>query len=209
MNSFSKILNKNEIDHSWALFIDRDGVINQRWVNDYVKSWDGFIFIDKVLAGIADLSAKFGPMVIVTNQRGIGRGLMTEEDLAGIHEKMMTEIIANGGRIDQIYHSPDSPEDDTRGWRKPKIGMAVQAQKDFPQIDFRKSIMIGDSISDMEFGRNAGMFTVFVTEEEEIEVGGVCGASPSFEEQIRYENSLIDLRVKSFWEFSQLINPEK
>ena len=205
MNSFKKMLATGEIDHSWALFIDRDGVINQRRMNDYVKSWDQFIFNDQVLTGLKDFSKIFGPMVMVTNQRGIGRGIMTEEELSVIHQKMMAEIEESGGRIDQIYHCPDLVENDHRGWRKPKIGMAIQAQRDFPMIDVKKSIMIGDAISDMEFGRNAGMFTVFVTEEEEIETGAVCGASPSFMEQIKYENSLIDLRVSSLWEFSQMV----
>ena len=205
MPNIKDIITQGEINHSWALFIDRDGVINQRRINDYVKSWDQFNFIDQVLESLKVFSSLFGPMVIVTNQRGIGRGLMTEEDLADIHQRMLKEIHQAGGRVDKIYHCPDLAENDHRGWRKPKIGMALQAKEDFPQIDFNKSIMIGDSISDMEFGRNAGMYTVYVTEEAEIEVGDVCGASPSFQEVIRYENSLIDLRVKSMGEFCTLL----
>ncbi|MCB0846865.1 MAG: HAD family hydrolase [Bacteroidetes bacterium] len=205
MKNIKDIITQGEINHSWALFIDRDGVINQRRIKDYVKTWEQFIFIDQVLESLDVLSSLFGRMVIVTNQRGIGRGLMSEADLEEIHQRMLEEIHQTGGRIDQIYHCPDLEENDHRGWRKPKIGMALQAKQDFPDIDFKKSIMIGDAISDMEFGRNAGMYTVYVTQDEEIEVGHVCGASPSFQEAIRYENSLIDLRVKSMGEFCELL----
>jgi HAD superfamily hydrolase (TIGR01662 family) len=79
---------------------------------------------------------------------------------------MMAEIEAAGGRIDSIYAATVLVDDDPEGIRKPKIGMAQQAQRDFPDIDFAKSIIVGDSLTDMQFGRNAGMFTILVSDRE-------------------------------------------
>jgi histidinol-phosphate phosphatase family protein len=145
----------------WSLFLDRDGVINRRLVDDYVKSPDEFEFLPGVLEAIALFAQKFRHIFIITNQQGIGKGLMTENDLAEIHQKMQEEIEAAGGRIDAIYYCPslasvNSPR------RKPAPGMALQAKKDFPDVDFSKSVMAGDSVSDMEFARNAGMHALFI-----------------------------------------------
>ncbi len=151
----------NSIDQSWSLFIDRDGVINYEKQDDYILNWNEFRFYEETTKAIANLSQKFGKIFIVSNQRGVGRGKMTEESLTEIHEKMTSEITAAGGRIDKIYYctAPDSihPE------RKPNPGMAFKAQQEFPEVDFNRSIMIGNKPSDMKFGRNAGMFTVYVT----------------------------------------------
>ncbi|MFK7920511.1 MAG: D-glycero-alpha-D-manno-heptose-1,7-bisphosphate 7-phosphatase [Bacteroidia bacterium] len=159
-------LSLKDIDRSWTLFIDRDGVINQKRDNDYVKRWEEFIFIAGSLAALNHFRQLFGRMLIVTNQRGIDRGLMTEEDLSIIHQKMLAEIANQGAQIDQVYYCPHHPENDHRAWRKPQIGMALQAKKDFPEIDFQRSIMIGDAWSDMEFGRNAGMHTIWISSQE-------------------------------------------
>ena len=106
------------------------------------------------------LSAKFSRIIIVTNQKGVGKGLMTRETLDTIHYEMQREVEIVGGRIDKIYACTDL--DDNSPMRKPNHGMALQAHKDFPDIDFSKSIMVGNKLSDMRFGRAAGMFTVFV-----------------------------------------------
>jgi HAD superfamily hydrolase (TIGR01662 family) len=86
---------------------------------------------------------------------------MTSEDLALIHDEMLKEVRKYGGRIHAIYSATDLVENDTRQMRKPGAGMAKQAKKDFPEIDFSKTIIVGDSVSDMQFGRNLGMVTVF------------------------------------------------
>lgn len=143
-----------------ALFLDRDGVINQHRPNDYVKSPDEFVFTDGTLEALRLLSPLFDHIVIVTNQRGVGKGIMSREALDEIHVMMLEEIIRQGGRIDKIYvctATSDSCKD-----RKPNTGMALQAKQDFPDIDFTRSIMAGDSISDMLFARNAGMKGVFI-----------------------------------------------
>jgi D-glycero-alpha-D-manno-heptose 1-phosphate guanylyltransferase len=156
-----------KVDKSWTLFLDRDGVINERIVDGYVKNVEEFIFNEGVVETIKKLSAVVGRIVVVTNQQGIGKGLMTTDDLNKVHDFMLSEIERAGGRIDNIYFAPGlaSP---TNELRKPNIGMAIQAKKDFPEINFSKSVMIGDSPSDMAFGKNAGMKTIFVGKENDL-----------------------------------------
>ncbi|HEV3411708.1 MAG TPA: HAD-IIIA family hydrolase [Puia sp.] len=148
------------IDRHWTLFLDRDGVINQEKENSYVFHYGEFQFYDQVKEALRIFAAIFGRIVIVTNQRGVGKGLMTAEELEIIHEKMLEEIALAGGRIDRIYYSDSL--DDNHPHRKPNPGMAFAARTDFPEIDFSRSLMVGNNLSDMEFGRNAGMYTVFL-----------------------------------------------
>lgn len=154
------MLDLSLINKSWTLFLDRDGVINHEKHQDYVYNYDEFIFYDGVLEAMKIFADTFGVIVITTNQRGIGKGLMTETDLHAIHAAMIRDIEAAGGRIDKIYFCTSL--DNSHPNRKPQPGMALEAQKDFPQIDMDHSLMVGNNISDMEFGRNAGMHTVFV-----------------------------------------------
>jgi histidinol-phosphate phosphatase family protein len=149
------------IDATWSLFLDRDGVINKRIVDDYVKNWNEFEFLDGVVDAVKKFSTVFGKIVVVTNQQGIGKRIMRPEDLELIHKNMVYELTYFGGKIDRAYHSPFLASEN-HPTRKPGIGMALQAQKDFPEIDFAKSIMVGDSGSDIEFGKNAGMKTIFI-----------------------------------------------
>ena len=151
---------KFKIDKSWTLFLDRDGVINQKRENDYVKNWDEFIFLDSAVQAICKLSSLFGKIIVVTNQRGVGKGIMTELDLILIHKKMVDCIKANSGRIDEIYFCTEVSE--YAECRKPNIGMAEKAKKDFPEINFKKSIMIGDSISDLQFGFKLDMICFMI-----------------------------------------------
>lgn len=149
-----------DIDKSWTLFIDRDGVINHEKKADYIRNWEEFNFYDGVLEAMKILNEKFGVIVMVTNQKGVGKGLMTKNDLDTIHNNMLDNIVANQGRVDKIYYCSDLEDNSPN--RKPNPGMAFQANKDFPTIDFSKSIMVGNKLSDMDFGRNAGINTVFV-----------------------------------------------
>lgn len=151
------------IDPTWTLFLDRDGVINKKVENDYIKNWTEFEFVDNVFEALAYLKKIFGKIVVVTNQQGIGKRLYRKEDLELIHRNMMYEINYHGGHIDKIYFSPYL-DSENHPSRKPGIGMALEAQKDFPSIDFKKSVVIGDSLSDMAFGRTAGMKTIFISE---------------------------------------------
>ncbi|NII28918.1 HAD family hydrolase [Pseudoflavitalea sp. X16] len=154
------MLDLTQIDKSWTLFLDRDGVINHEKYQDYVYNYEEFIFYEGVPEALKTLASRFGRIVITTNQRGIGKGLMTETDLHQIHARMLQDIAATGGRIDKIYYCTSLDNDHPN--RKPNPGMAWEAIKDFPEINLQKSLIVGNNISDMEFGRNAGMHTVFV-----------------------------------------------
>ncbi len=151
------------IDKTWTLFLDRDGVINKKLENDYVKHWIEFEFLDGVIDAIKYFNSIFGKIVVVTNQQGIGKRLYRVEDLELIHKNMLYEISYHGGKIDKVYFSPYLSSEN-HPTRKPGIGMALQAKEDFPEIDFKRSIIIGDSMSDIEFGKNAGMKTIYISE---------------------------------------------
>jgi D-glycero-alpha-D-manno-heptose 1-phosphate guanylyltransferase len=153
-------LHLKKIDKSWTLFLDRDGVINDEKIGEYVLHWGEFIFSKGVLETFKKLSDVFGKIIVVSNQRGVGKGLMTETDLQTIHLEMHREVEIVGGKIDRIYYCTE--KDDKCFNRKPNPGMALQATQDFPDIDLTKTIMVGNKPSDMRFGRAAGMFTVFV-----------------------------------------------
>ncbi|MDR0864319.1 MAG: HAD family hydrolase [Candidatus Symbiothrix sp.] len=143
-----------------TLFLDRDGVINRERPGDYVKTRAEFIFLPGVLEALAILNKHFDRIFIVSNQRGVGKGIMTRETLDDIHAWMLQEINAAGGRIDKIYVCTDI--NDHSFHRKPNTGMALQAANDFPEVILTESIMVGNSLSDMEFGKNADMQTVLV-----------------------------------------------
>ncbi len=161
----SILSNKPMIDNTWTLFLDRDGVINVESVGSYITTWSEFQFHDGVLDAMRSLSRVFGNIVVVSNQRGVGRGIMTLDTLREIHSNMRSIISEHGGRIDKVYSATAVSDEDHN--RKPNVGMGLQAQEDFSQIDFKKSVMIGNSISDMEFGKRLSMHTVFLTTKHE------------------------------------------
>ncbi len=153
-------LELSRIDKSWTLFLDRDGVINQDKEGSYIFTPDEFIFSPGAPALFKTLTEVFARIIVVTNQRGIGRNLMTEDTLQEIHEKMKNGIEKSGGRIDAIYSANSIHNDDP--FRKPNPGMFLQACLDFPEILPERSLMIGNNLSDMQFARNAGIYAVFV-----------------------------------------------
>lgn len=148
-------------DKTWTLFLDRDGVINTRKPDAYVLSRADFQWTEKAPESIAALSQLFGRTLVVTNQQGIGKGLMSEDDLLQIHQMMQAEVEQAGGKIDSIYHCPALKESKSF-YRKPMPGMALLAKKEFPEINFKKAVMVGDTISDMIFGKNLKMQTVLI-----------------------------------------------
>ncbi len=151
---------KKNIDSTWTLFLDRDGVLNHEKKGDYIRNRNEFYFYDGIKNALGQLAPVFNKIVIVTNQRGVGRGWMTVEDLLDIHSYMVQEMHNANGRIDGIYYCTDVNSDSPN--RKPNPGMALQAKQDFPTINFSTSIMVGNKMSDMLFGKAAGMHTIFV-----------------------------------------------
>ena len=154
------MIDLNQIDNTWTLFLDRDGVINHEKHLDYIHTWDEFQFYDGAKDAIAVFAKKFKRIIVVTNQKGIGKGVSQLADVQLIHKNMVAEIEDAGGRIDAVYFCPDLEE--TSPNRKPNPGMGFQALKDFPDIDLSKAIMIGNTLSDMSFGRNLAVQTIFL-----------------------------------------------
>ena len=176
-----------DVDSSWTLFLDRDGVINVNKDESYVFHKGEFEFANGATDAISTLSKVFGKIIVVTNQRGIGKGLMDEKALGEIHQHMIDEIQNAGGRIDALYYCVIN--DDKHHDRKPNPGMPLEAAMMFPDIDFSKSIMVGDKMSDMELGRNIGAFTVLINSN----LTGNMGDHPDID--LKFE-SLKDFAVK-------------
>ncbi len=153
------MLNLSEIDKTWTLFLDRDGVINHEKHLDYIHTWDEFKFYDGAKVAIQIFTKKFNRIIVVTNQRGVGKGITKEHNLKTIHTNMQAEVEKVGGKIDAVYYCPDMESAN----RKPNPGMGLQAAKNFTDINLTKAIMVGNTLSDMEFGRNLGIKTVFLT----------------------------------------------
>jgi len=149
------------IDSDWTLFLDRDGVINERIPDTYINHWDDFRFCRGAIAALVKLQRIFGRLIIVTNQQGIGKKFMTRQQLELIHQKMQAEFEKVGVHIDGIYYCGEL-KTNPNNCRKPSSSMGLQAKKDFPEINFQQSVMIGDSISDMLFGRELGMQNAFI-----------------------------------------------
>lgn len=160
-NPFTSI----SVDKSWTLFLDRDGVINEEQIGSYITSWQEFKFCEGALEALKRLSNIFGTIIVVTNQRGVGRGIMTLDALKEITSNMKAAVKEAGGRIDKVYTATAVADSDHN--RKPNTGMGLQAKEDFPFIDFRKSCMVGNSFSDMEFGKRLAMHTTFLTTKHE------------------------------------------
>lgn len=157
-----------KIDKTWTLFLDRDGVINRKIDGSYVLKWDDFRFVRGVKPALKKISGLFGRIIVVTNQQCIGKGLLTEDELTEIHKQMLDVVEKSGGNIDHVYYSPETEENKffqggDHSTRKPGTGMAWMAKSDFPEIDFKKSIMVGDSYSDMVFGKKLGMINVLIS----------------------------------------------
>lgn len=145
-----------------TLFLDRDGVINQRLIGDYVKRPEELILLPEVGKAIFLLNQWFRKIVLVTNQQGIGKGLMTVEDLNNIHEALRKQLVQRGAVIHDIQYCPDLA-DQQPNCRKPNGAMALAAQAKDPDIDFKRSVMVGDMPSDIEFGNRLGMTTVLIS----------------------------------------------
>ena len=136
-------------------------MINRRIIGGYVQKWEQFIFLDGIFGAFRILAELFGRIIVVSNQQGIGKGLMDAGQVEIIHNLMVEKIEEEGGRIDGVYFSPHL-EQEGHPDRKPGIGMALKARRDFPGIEFGKSLMVGDSLADIEFGKKAGMYTAFL-----------------------------------------------
>ena len=147
-----------------TLFLDRDGVINVKLDGKYVKNSDEFEFMIGAETAISKLSKIFNRILIVTNQQGIAKGIMSDNDLGILHKYMLFEVKKNGGVIDKIYYCPHLATESCN-CRKPNPGMIQQAMIDFPEIKVEDSYLIGDSDTDIIAGNKMGLITVKVDNE--------------------------------------------
>ena len=156
-----------KIGPGWTLFLDRDGVINERIFNNYVLEWGAFHFTEGLLANAAQIGAAFEHIVVVTNQQCIAKGLLREQALNDIHQNMCNELQSAGMHIDIVLAATEFKNGQAQR-RKPNTRMAFEAQEAFPNIDFQKSIMVGDTNTDILFGKKLGMYTVLVASIEKV-----------------------------------------
>ncbi|MFM7661591.1 MAG: HAD-IIIA family hydrolase [Bacteroidota bacterium] len=180
------MVTKWKIDSSWSLFLDRDGVINERIQNGYVLDYKDFSFTTGSLAAIKKFSSIFSHIFIVTNQQCVSKKLISIDELNEIHRNMLKEIELNNGKITEIFSAVERKNKKPHR-RKPNTKMGQEAKEKYPLIDFSKSIMVGDTDSDIEFGRKLGMKTVRVISEDE-------------------ETLNSDLRISNLLELANLLN---
>ncbi|MBI1879792.1 MAG: D-glycero-beta-D-manno-heptose 1,7-bisphosphate 7-phosphatase [Chloroflexi bacterium] len=142
-----------------AIFLDRDGVICENQ-SDHVKSWSEFKFLPGAKSGLVTLSRLGLPIIVVTNQAAIGRGMVSADVVEAIHQRMVAEITTWGGRIDRVIYCPHRPEDRC-DCRKPKPGMLLQAAQEL-NLDLSRSYLVGDAASDIQAGQQVGCRTYLV-----------------------------------------------
>ena len=147
-----------------TLFLDRDGVINVKLDGRYVRSFDEFEFMPGAELAIANLSKIFKRILIITNQQGIAKGIMSTEDLNILHQKMLKQLKITGGTIKKIYYCPHLAAENCI-CRKPRSGMIQQAIIDFPELESQNSYLVGDSDSDIISGNEMGLITIKVDNE--------------------------------------------
>jgi D-glycero-D-manno-heptose 1,7-bisphosphate phosphatase len=144
-----------------TVFLDRDGILNEKMPEHrYVTRWEEFRVLPGVPEALRRLNEAGLRVVVVSNQRGIAKGLYTAADLDAIHAKFQRLLELEGARIDAFFICPH--EENECNCRKPLPGLFEQAVARFPEITAATSVMIGDSIVDIEFGRRLGMKTIFI-----------------------------------------------
>jgi D-glycero-D-manno-heptose 1,7-bisphosphate phosphatase len=153
-----------------AVFFDRDGVVNRSPGEGYVLRVEDFHLMPGITEVLAWCKAQGFLIVLVTSQQGVGKGLMSQEDLDAIHASMQEELARSSAAFDGIYSCTDLAGQGTR--RKPSPEMMFEAAADLG-IDLATSAMVGDHDRDIQMGRNAGVaFTVRLAGEKEVSDSG-------------------------------------
>jgi D-glycero-D-manno-heptose 1,7-bisphosphate phosphatase len=158
------------------VFLDRDGVINRKMAEgEYVSHWDRFHLLPGVEQAIAALNRSGRKVIVVTNQRGVALGYYSAADVEALHEQLQHHLAQHGARIDAFYYCPhDKNQCDCR---KPQTGLFEEAFRDFPQASATNSIVIGDSLSDIEAARNLGAPSIFIQGDPEFQKPGADKAA--------------------------------
>lgn len=147
-----------------VVFLDRDGVIIKKPPeHDYVKSWEEFEWLPKAKEAIKRLNEAGFLVIVVTNQQGVGRGLMSKKDVEEIHRRMQEELSKLGAKIDTFYFCPHNIGDNC-SCRKPKPGLVKNAQTDFSLLP--GGFMIGDSQCDLDLAKTAGLTPILISDKK-------------------------------------------
>ncbi len=177
-----------------TIFLDRDGVINKLLVGDYVKKIDEFELLPKVREALIEFKKMGYLLIVITNQQGIAKGIMTEDDLKDVHNYMLKQL----PEIDDIFYCPHL--DGTCNCRKPKNTMLLKAKEKW-DIDFNKSWMIGDSESDIICGKSVGCRTIRILHNEENIKGNI---KENIKGSIEYDTDA-DFVAKNLFECVEII----
>jgi D-glycero-D-manno-heptose 1,7-bisphosphate phosphatase len=141
-----------------AIFLDRDGTIT---IDTGYPADPGEVeLLPGAAHGLRTLGDRGWALVLVSNQSGVGRGMITPEQAKAVHDRLMVELRASGVELDGAYYCPHSPEDDCE-CRKPRSGLLRRAAAEL-RLDLAGSVMVGDRQSDVEAGRGAGCRTVLL-----------------------------------------------
>jgi D-glycero-D-manno-heptose 1,7-bisphosphate phosphatase len=177
-----------------AVFFDRDGIVNRRKIDEYVTQWDDFIFEESIFSILQKVTQAGFLAILITNQQGIGKRLMTEQDLADIHANMQAELQSRSGvQFDAIYFCGELNSSPTSR-RKPSPAMLLEAIEAY-SIDAQHSWMIGDSISDATAGKRAGVQTILIG--AEYTQGSVADADYVFADLMEFERSVLLQEITS------------
>jgi histidinol-phosphate phosphatase family protein len=148
-----------------AVFLDRDGVINRKPPEgSYVRTWSEFEFLPDAVEGLAALTADGANLFLVTNQRGVARGIVDANELAEINSRMVEALASAGVRMSGVYVCPH--DEGECQCRKPGIELFLRAKREHPWISFPSSDLVGDSLSDLEAGHRLDMRLWLVGEDE-------------------------------------------
>jgi D-glycero-D-manno-heptose 1,7-bisphosphate phosphatase len=148
------------------IFLDRDGVLNRKMPEGvYVGEWAQFEWLPGAVEAVARMKRAGLTVIVVSNQRGIALGRITATQLVDVHEKMQNHLTRTGARLDGIYYCPHDYGE--CHCRKPDTGLFEQAFESFPQANAGNSLIIGDSLSDIQAGLRLGMKTIFIQGERD------------------------------------------
>ena len=178
------------VGRDWCLFLDRDGVMNRQIVDDYVRRWREFEWLPRAPLALKKLRAWAPHLVVVTNQQGIGKGLMSADDVATIHHRLRAELAVNGVWIDAFQVCPHlEPAGCT--CRKPRPGLVLDWLGQHPASEPSLSIMVGDSQSDLELAHN---------------VAATAGGCSSIQIGARTNRGAVaDASFDSLWDFAVVV----
>jgi D-glycero-D-manno-heptose 1,7-bisphosphate phosphatase len=158
------------------VFLDRDGVLNRKMPEGvYVSDWDQTAWLPGAVEEVARLNRAGFTVIVVSNQRGIALGAITVHQVAFLHTTMQEELAAVGAHLDAIYYCPHDVGQ--CHCRKPDVGLFEQAFQDFPQAGPGNSLLIGDSLSDIQAGNRLGMKTIFIEGEPDRRKAGANAAA--------------------------------